>query len=170
MFNETNPFVYGLWIWTDCKCNECNTNLQCVCLDDNSLYYASFTESIRPLSVKQPMNKFLNDCLLLHTFRVGRSTFSHWTGSSLKGSDFVTFRGFLQLFFESVSFFWQSTLLSFSVSSVWLFVLWEHVSCRTGLYLYSGSGIALKWKKYSSGHRQLRSKSCTLSAWSMWCR
>ena len=112
--------------------------------------YASACEMSWLRPPKQPTKSCFIKCLFLHTFLVGNRIF--WESqSSTNCTDSTgllhTEVSVLHVVFECVHAF------SFSVRL-----------CRTG------SGIALKWKKYSSGHLQFKSNCWTLRAWSMWCK
>lgn len=114
--------------------------------------YASVCEInwLRP--PKQPTKSCFIKCLFLHTFLVGNKI--------LLESDTVT--GFS-------SDCTLSTGLLFAESPVTVFAC-VHDFCFSVRLYTKGSGIALKWKKYSSGARQFRSNCWTLRAWSMWWR
>lgn len=99
---------------------------------------------------KQPTNSCFIKCLFLHTFLVGNKILLA-SGMAADFSDCTLSAGLL---FDE-----------FPV----LFACVHDFGFSDRLY-DMGSGIALKWKKYSSGQRQFRSNCWTLSAWSMWWR
>ena len=119
-------------------------------------YYTSVWVSWCDLALKQPVNKFAKNFLFLHVFLFGNWI---WNLSGIISVlSFVVFVLFVRVHL------WEFVVLLLNSFAWCVHIFWTFCLGNTG------SGTALKWKKYSSGHRQLRSSCWTLNEASMWWR